>query len=95
MSVPSGGRCPRGMRANNAEAAQKGSSPSVVSKIHNQSQQGNWGNDKLILPVMIKILKQLLVGYGSKLATFLCEGFEQDSKGPKIPRFCSNLQSVR
>lgn len=44
-------------------------------------------------------MKQFLEGYDSYLATFVCVGFEQgfhlEYKGPRIPRCCSNLQSVR
>lgn len=82
-------------------SAQKGSSPLVVSEIHNQSQQGSFphNNNLLVTPVRVSILKQFLEGYDSYLATFVCEGFEQgfhlEYKGPRIPRCCSNLQSVR
>lgn len=53
-------------------SAQKGSSPLVVSEIHNQSQQGSFphNNNLLVTPVRVSILKQFLEGYDSYLATF-------------------------
>lgn len=44
-------------------------------------------------------MEQFLEGYDNNLVTFSCEGFEQgfhlEYRGPRIQRFCSNLQSVR